>query len=301
MEKNYPITGTFIDEITYDIPPANWSEKQWKKEFKHMQDVGIDTVILIRGGFMGKMIFPSKQLPHLNDDYDFADLVFKECEKRNIKVFLGLYITNLTWNDGDAETEIKSNRIFIDEAVERYNKYHSFYGWYIPHEVGNNILNIQYLQNTLARMCKEKTPEKKVMFSPFFYCEWADKEHPLSPEDTYKEWMEILKGSDGNIDYCAFQDGSCPIEQRVEYFNVAKRAMDAYNIELWANIELFEHWKYGLFPINFEQLKYKIKLEQPLVKKLICFEFSHYLSPQSMYNSARNLNKVYKDYYKNHK
>lgn len=298
MNKNYPISGTFIDEITYDIPSSNWDNEQWAKDLDYMKKVGIDTVITIRAGFNGKMIYPSKVLPHLNeDDPDFADFIFKECEKRNMKVIFGLYISNLTWNEGDADEEIRCNRLLIDEVCERYGHYKSFYGWYIPHEVGSNVLNIAYLQNTLAKMCKDKTPDKKVMFSPFFYCEWADKEHPLSPEETYKEWKKILKDSNGNIDFCAFQDGSAPYEQRVEYFKQAKKAMDEQEIEIWANIEMFDKSPNGLMPVDFNVLKSKINVVKPIVSKMITFEFSHFMSPQSIYPSARNLYKRYKDYY----
>lgn len=298
MNKNYPISGTFIDEITYDIPSSNWDNEQWAKDLDYMKKVGIDTVITIRAGFNGKMIYPSKVLPHLNeDDPDFADFIFKECEKRNMKVIFGLYISNLTWNEGDADEEIRCNRLLIDEVCERYGHYKSFYGWYIPHEVGSNVLNIAYLQNTLAKMCKDKTPDKKVMFSPFFYCEWADKDHPLSPEETYKEWKEILKDSKGNIDLCAFQDGSAPYEQRSEYFKQAKKAMDEQGIEIWANIEMFDKSPNGLMPVDFNILKSKINVVKPIVSKMITFEFSHFMSPQSIYPSARNLYKRYKDYY----
>ena len=55
-----PITGTFIDEITYDIPSSNWSLQQWSQDLDYMQEIGIDTVIIIRGGFGNKTVFPSK-------------------------------------------------------------------------------------------------------------------------------------------------------------------------------------------------------------------------------------------------
>ena len=45
------ITGTFIDEISHDIPHQNWSAKEWEQDFIHMKNMGIDTVILIRGGY----------------------------------------------------------------------------------------------------------------------------------------------------------------------------------------------------------------------------------------------------------
>ena len=46
-----PITGTFLDEISHDIPHQNWGEKEWDLDFRYMKAMGIDTVILIRSGY----------------------------------------------------------------------------------------------------------------------------------------------------------------------------------------------------------------------------------------------------------
>ena len=45
------ITGTFLDEISHDIPHQNWGEKEWDADFRHMKSIGIDTVIGIRSGY----------------------------------------------------------------------------------------------------------------------------------------------------------------------------------------------------------------------------------------------------------
>ena len=93
----FPISGTFIDEITYDIPSSNWSDEQWADDLDNMKKAGIDTVILIRGGFYGKALFPSKHFPSLKDEgEDFAGLILREAAKRDMGVFFGLYISNLT-------------------------------------------------------------------------------------------------------------------------------------------------------------------------------------------------------------
>src|SRR5665648_1274935 len=34
------ITGTFLDEISHDIPHQNWGEKEWDKDFAHMKAIG---------------------------------------------------------------------------------------------------------------------------------------------------------------------------------------------------------------------------------------------------------------------
>lgn len=42
------ITGTFLDEISHDIPHQNWGRAEWDRDLASMKSVGIDTVILIR-------------------------------------------------------------------------------------------------------------------------------------------------------------------------------------------------------------------------------------------------------------
>ena len=301
MKTVYPISGTFIDEITYDIPSSNWSREQWAQDLDNMKEVGIDTVIFIRGGFYNKAIFPSKYFPHLKDEGDdFAGFILEEAQKREMNVFFGLYISSLTWNDGDAQTEIKKNKLFIDEVLERYGHFTSFKGWYIPHEVGNNVFNISEVLSGLGKLCKEKAPDKPILISPFFYSEVMVKEGYLTPEQTYDEWDNILSKSGGYIDYCAFQDGSAPFDKMDAYFESVRKVCDKYGIELWANVEGMSRDIPNVFaPIDFDLLKRKIEKVKPYVKKYIMFEFSHFLSPQSINMSARNLNNLYKEYYKN--
>ena len=32
-----PITGTFLDEISHDIPHQNWGEAEWDRDFRYMK------------------------------------------------------------------------------------------------------------------------------------------------------------------------------------------------------------------------------------------------------------------------
>lgn len=43
------ITGTFLDEISHDIPHQNWGEKEWDADFRHMKSIGIDGKKAIMG------------------------------------------------------------------------------------------------------------------------------------------------------------------------------------------------------------------------------------------------------------
>ncbi|MBU4336902.1 MAG: DUF4434 domain-containing protein, partial [Actinobacteria bacterium] len=53
-----PITATFIDEVTADIPSQNWGHREWAQEFQTFADTGIDTVVMIRSGLGERLAFP---------------------------------------------------------------------------------------------------------------------------------------------------------------------------------------------------------------------------------------------------
>ena len=56
------ITGTFLDEISHDIPHQNWGPKEWYQDFQNMKAIGIDTVIMIRSGYRKFITWPSEHL-----------------------------------------------------------------------------------------------------------------------------------------------------------------------------------------------------------------------------------------------
>ena len=298
MKTNYPITGTFIDDVTYDIPCSNWTYEEWAKELDNMAEVGIDTLIFARAVFCGKCIYPSKVFPTLKDeDDDFAGFILREAAKRNMTVFVGGYISNLTWNNGDWKNEIAQNKKFIKEFVARYGDIPSFKGWYVPHEGYDRILNLKDTMGGLAALYKDSTPEKYVLVSPFFRSAVTSAE-PFTPERTAEEWDYIWEKCGKDIDFCAFQDGTAPLDELAAYVSAVKTVCDKHGIALWSNVETFERDVRRLYyPIPFDQLKRRIKAVEGIVEKLITFEFSHFLSPQSIYLSARNLNRLYREYY----
>ena len=292
-----PITGTFIDEITHDIPSSNWSLEQWAKDLDHMQEIGIDTVIFIRGGYGNKTVYPSKVF---NTPYrsDFAKFIFEETTRRGMKVIMGMYISSLDWNHGDAVGEIRKNRMFVDEICERYGDYPSFYGWYIPHETCIEELNLCEVFNGLSTICKDKTPDKPVMISPYAKGAVIADTDFLTPEQNVEEWDRIFAKSGQNIDICAFQDGPVPQEDMPAYYRGIRDLCHAYGMQHWVNCETFERdVRCMYYPIPFEELRRKLELHQEYADKIITFEFSHFLSPQSIYPSARNLNALYKSHF----
>lgn len=300
MQKNngFPITATFIDEVTYDIPAQNWSDDQWREDLDNMKNVGIDTLVIMRSVFYDKCLYPSKHFKGLLEEgEDFLGMILRGAEERDMKVYIGLYISNLTWNAGDFIGEIEKNKIFVDEILSMYGSSPAFAGWYIPHETGSNIYSIKETMGGLAKLCKERSPEKQVFISPFFRGVGLFPDE-LSPERTAAAWDSILDGIGEYIDACAFQDGTATLDTLGDYLAAVKPVMDKYGISLWSNAETFERDVRSMFfPIPFNTLRRKIKIAEPFVDKIITFEFSHFLSPQSIYPSAKNLNALYRAYY----
>ena len=297
MNKKGPITGTFIDEITYDIPSSNWSLDQWRMDLDNMQDIGIDTVIFIRGGFEDKAVFPSKVVGASYAD-DFAGFIFEETSKRGMDVFFGMYISNLDWNNGDAAGEIRKNKLFVDEVYLRYGHYPSFKGWYIPQEDCFNHFNIGEIMRGMSAICKDKTPDKKVFISPFFKTPITYREDYFTPAQHFEEWDKLFAYGGKDIDICAFQDGTAPMDQIDEFYTLTAELCRKYDIHHWVNAETFERdVRCMYYPITFSLLKRRLEHHKKYAEKIITFEFSHFLSPQSIYPSAQNLNRLYKAHY----
>ena len=71
-----------------------------------------------------------------------------------------------------------------------------------------------------------------------------------------------------------------------------------HGLRPWSNVESFERgMPINFLPIDWWNLRYKIEVAKAWgVEKLITFEFSHFMSPNSMWPSARMLYKRYLEY-----
>lgn len=294
------ITGTFLDEITCDIPPQNWDEEQWAVEFDTMRQAGIDTVILIRAGFRDMAVYPSEALG-ITDVPDLAAFFLDQARRRGMKLFFGCYDSGklgYEWKDWRRDWEM--NRKLIPEIYARYGQHPAFQGWYCSPETVWASQNAVELYGRITGLMKETAP-LPVLISPG----WPSYIYRDDPPDLrhgkfIREW-EHLFSSIKSIDYVAFQDGSCCYgnddDQCFELERYMQETLElcrAHQLTLWANIETFS-WK---FPVKFPSqdwryLKRRIEHQAPYAEKLITFEFSHFLSPNSMYPAARHLYRQY--------
>ena len=89
------LTGTFLDEISHDIPHQNWGRAEWDADFAAMQAIGIDTVILIRSGHKRWLTYPSEVLIEREGCYrppvDLVDMFLSLAEKYGLAFYFGTY------------------------------------------------------------------------------------------------------------------------------------------------------------------------------------------------------------------
>lgn len=311
MDGKLKISGTFLDEISHDIPHQNWGRKEWEKDFKHMKKMGIDTVILIRSGYQKFLTYPSdyliKQKGCFHPPTDLVKQFLELAEEHGMQFYFGTYDSGVYWKTGDMASELDTNLHVIDEVYNTYGNYQSFKGWYLSLELSRRTKGAV---NTIARLgkhCKEVSGGLPVLISP-----WIDgnkavmaSEHAISKaegislEEHYAEWNEIFDGVQDAIDVVAFQDGHVDYEDLETYLKVNKELADRYGMQSWTNIESFDRdMPIKFLPIKFEKLLLKLQAAKRAgCEKAITFEFSHFMSPQSAYAQAGHLYNRYMEYF----
>lgn len=305
-----PITGTFLDEISHDIPHQNWGPKEWDKDFRNMKAIGIDTVIMIRSGYRKFITWPSKYLLSKGcymPSMDLLELFLSLADKYGMKFYFGLYDSGVYWDTRDMRHEAEVNKFVIDEVWEAYGHHKSFGGWYLSTEISRATKGAVDCFYTMGKMCKDVSGGLPTFISP-----WIDgkkavdaasgnltREQAVSVQQHEKEWDEIFSGIHEVVDAVAFQDGHIDYDELDAFFSVNKRLADKYGMQCWTNAESFDRdMPIRFLPIKFDKLRLKLEAAARChYDKAITFEFSHFMSPQSAYLQAGHLYDRYKDYF----
>ena len=297
------ISGTFLDEISHDIPHQNWGLREWEKDFRIMRDVGIDTVILIRSGHKRWLTYPSEVLMTREGCHrppvDLVDMFLTLAEQYGMAFYFGTYDSGNYWENGEFQKEVDLNRSVVDEVWAKYGSRAAFKGWYLTQEVSRRTKGIIDLYATMGSHCKSISNNLPVLISP-----WIDgaksvrshsseiiKTNGITLAEHEAEWGEVLSGIHGAVDAVAFQDGHVDYHELSDFLAVNKALADKYGLHCWTNSETFDRdMPIKFLPIKWEKLLLKLEAAQRIgVEKAITFEFSHFLSPNSCYQQAQHL------------
>jgi hypothetical protein len=298
------ITGTFLDEITHDIPSNNWGPEEWATDFGIMKAIGIDTVILIRAGCGRIATFPSEVLQREVDVYpvyqDLVDMFLSLAEKNDMDFFFGTY-DSVTYAERERtiQEHLDLGRAFIDEVWERYGHRMAFKGWYLTFEIARrDRVRLECLRQ-LGKHCKDLSPDLPTLISPYIA---GDKlvQDAVTLDDHYADWDDILATLEGVVDIVAFQDGQVDYDVLPDFLQANSELIGKHSMRAWSNVETFDRdMPFNFPPIDWRKLWWKMEAAKAIgVEKLITFEFSHFLSPNSCWPAAKNLFRRYCDHFK---
>lgn len=295
------LKGTFLDEITHDIPSQNWGRKDWIKDFDAMKAVGIDTVILIRAGYKKHTIFNSDVLKKNMGTFpvyeDLLDLFLEQAERCGMDLFFGLYDSGKYWVNGEYQKEIDINKEYCNEVVQKYGHRKAFKGWYVSHEIGRYEKGVLDVYEELSIHLK-KIKNQPILISPYVQGVKQFAYEAISFESHAEEWRKIFNHISGLIDIVAFQDGQVGFDELTNYLTVHKELAEEFGLECWSNVESFDRdMPINFLPLPFKNLRYKMELaERAGIENLITFEFSHFMSPNSVYPAAHGMYKKYRNW-----
>jgi hypothetical protein len=292
------ITGTFLDEITHDIPSQNWGMEDWRKEFELYRQIGIDTLVIIRAGYRDKCIYPSKVLGDLLPVYDdLGETFFSLADEIGLDVWFGTYDSGFHWMRGAWWEEVRINRAFVQEAAERYGHHASFKGWYLCHETSRNDANIIELFNEIGGACKA-AKNVPVLISPFPQgAKQFSGANVMSLDESFDHWSRIFEATKGAFDVCAFQDGQVHYSELPRFLRGIRELGDRHGVTIWSNVETFDRDMPIKFPpADWRRLRYKIEAAAETADKIITFEFPHFMSPHACWPAAHNLYRRYAEY-----
>jgi len=309
-----PISGTFLDEISHDIPHQNWGYSEWEKDFRSMKNAGIDTVIMIRCGMRRWMTYPSKILSEQENCHmpsmDLVKLFLTLSEKYSMSFYFGTYDSNHYWEHKEHEKEIELSMRVAEEVWKLYGSSTAFKGWYLCWETDSlaRTPEIASLYSRIGRHCKELSGGLPVVISPYidgcknvsqYSSQLKNGCGSISTAQHEKDWDFIMSTIKGAVDVVAFQDGHVEFSELKDFLTVNKKLADRHGLRCWTNSETFDRdMPIKFLPIKWEKLLLKLKAAKEAgIEKAITFEFSHFMSPNSCYLQAHGLYGRHAEYF----
>lgn len=292
-----PISGTFLDGISCDIPSNNWTPDVWEREFARYQANGVDEAYIIRVGWNDSMMYDSKVMKcTLCPEMDMVQLFLDLGAKYNVKIYMGMFDTYRYWRLNDWSNEVAINIDLIHELNERYGNHPAWYGWYMSHE-GSMGFHQTQIWKPLCKEIKKFDKTRPIMVSPRYAGSKWSKEIPISPEVHAKHFDYILNDMEGLIDAYAPMDGHVQFNELDRYMAGMYEMTQKYGVQYWSNLETFDRdmpWRFP--PIEFAKLKCKLEIAEKYCTKIISFELPHFMSPDSCYPGAGHLYNRYLAY-----
>ncbi|HSW46815.1 MAG TPA: DUF4434 domain-containing protein [Phycisphaerae bacterium] len=284
------LDGTFIQFQEWML---KLDDAAWQKELEAIRTAKMNTIVLQNTQVGDKRFFGGAATATDAAGPDLVKTVLTFADKNGMEVYVGLlddgqWFTH--WNQPGYLDRLadKGNRL-ADELWRLYGKHRSFAGWYIPGETwdgpytADQIGALRKYLRTVSDHCHKLSGARPrpVAIAPFV-------SGKIEPAEVRKTYAAMLTNS--GIDIVMLQDGvgargyDDDLMIVVPYFQAMRDVCLETGAEFWSDLECFrlvtkEGNPTGFTPADAERIGRQMSIEAPFVKKIVTFDFFHYMSP----------------------
>jgi len=283
------ISGSFI-QMWY---VQRWTEADWDEEMGYLADAGLEYLILTPLSDDGSAA-----------DYSTLEKCLKSAKKKGVKIFVGTNFHDGWWSSSTATLSWLKARMEegIVIAKEAYRRFHdtygeTLYGWYWDWEIDNiswksRIDDLAAAWNVTLEGISEIDASMPLLFSPFMNPVLGTS---TQYRDFFKELFSKVHLRKGDI----FAPQDCVGGFSLSVSNVkgwlyqlSEAAKTVDGLEFWSNIEIFNQFNVGgetkFVTAPLTRLVDQISAEKTFASRLICFAYSHYMSPKAVREDYHN-------------
>ena len=284
------LDGTFIQIQDWML---KLDAEAWRRELEAIRQARMG-VIILQFAQKGQTRFfkTTASAPASAPTSDLVQLTLDFADKNRMEVFVGLLDDGewfKRWKEPAYLDRLADNtNRLADDLWQLFGKHRSFAGWYIPTETWDGpytdeqVANLRKFFRTISDHCaKLGLRPKPIAIAP--YCPGRSM-----PADLEKIYTAMLTGA--GVDIVMLQDGvgargrDNDLLEIVPFFRAMRNACLAAGCEPWADLECFklvgrQDKRKGFAPADAERIGWQMAIEAPFVKKIVTFDFFHYMSP----------------------
>lgn len=259
-----------------------YTEAQWRELLGRMKRHGMDYIVLMCSSLCysdyAESYFPGGPYPAPEGMVcaNPLDVLMDECSRLGLKVFMscGFYGDWTKARDNMRSGEVRQRAFAAMEALAaRYGHESSFYGWYLPDEIGIDghfpEFFIEYVNAYRAKI-RALTPDKPLLIAPYGVLN-------ITFDEAFVDQLRRL-----DCEFIAYQDGvgirnGC-VAEAAEAFRNLKKAHDAAGrAKLWLDMEVFRFegapYKSALLPADPGRIKMQLETIAPSAERVLCYQY----------------------------
>jgi len=263
-------------------------EENWRALMRDMHGLGMDTAILLNSALWGRPLFPGYEktvgIPVRMGCQDPLGACVADANRLGMKMYFGIGLRGRVSEVRDysaleppwPDIWFQWNTALAEALVDRYGSQPCFAGLYISYEIDFEDHHIELYERLIHKHLRPAIGKVKLLASPGSLGRKGNLER--LPRDVVRMGIDILAPQD-------YGGRSRDVAKAVELVKLNARGLERVRkpladagVALWTNCELFvfeqtPSGRYLCVPGPADRIAEQIRLQAPLVDKVICFQY----------------------------